>query len=396
MKRIKNFSFILIISILCGCASYENNKFDDVPYVNLTSVDLYIGNDAPTEYKSVQLTSSPEGKQYQWSSIIPSVATVTQSGLVTAVGEGFTEITVASENHTTSVNVNVHKWVPLTGFTLGATSKYVNFAQRFQILLYPEPADASVVNVKWTSSNPDICQVLDNGWATFWGDVEGESVTITATIEGFPPQEKTFMRRITPTLLDMTTWSFPGAELQKTDGHRGSYGFSSSMGTDDGVGLEAMLRPDNDDGGNFWHTAWNNPNLTYPHWFIIDLGAKAEVSGVLFRRRLGNGGTAKGYYVFTYKGTGSIPTDGSNSPPWYRDDNNNNQMGGVANWKDYWQQQGFDWPFDPSTDDPQTNYMDEENLPAARYFMFYFDKSDQGSGQYAFFSRFRLYGRYVE
>jgi hypothetical protein len=71
-------------------------------------------------------------------------------------------------------------------------------------------------------------------------------------------------------------------------------------------------------------------------------------------------------------------------------------MGGVSNWADYWQKQGSDWPFDPRTNDDQTSYMDEENLPVGRLFLFYFDKAHKGSGDNVMLSKFRLWGKYVK
>ena len=377
---------ILVAAILYGCVEYENKKFDDVPYVNVNSVELYIGAGAPESRKSLQLVSSPSGKQYVWTSLVPGVATVSQSGLITAVAEGFSEITIASENHTTSVSVRVRKWVPLESFTLGAASLYVNFNQRLRLLVIPEPVDASEVNVKWTSSRPDICPVIDNGWITFWGD-EGESAIITATVEGLPPVEKLFKRL---KLLDRSTWSFPGTELPR-DGNRGTYGFSTSHWSDGG-GIASMLDENN---GTYWHTAWGSPNSNYPQWFIADLGDEAVIDGVVFRRRQGDARGNIGYWFFTYKEAGDLPTDGSNSPPWFRDDNNTNKMGGVDNWRDYWQQHGSDWPFNPNTDDEQTNYMDEENLPVGRYLLFYFNTNHRGGGNNVMISKFKLYGNYV-
>jgi hypothetical protein len=44
---------------------------------------------------------------FQWSSSVPSVATVDATGLVRAVGPGITDISVSANNHNASAQVHV-------------------------------------------------------------------------------------------------------------------------------------------------------------------------------------------------------------------------------------------------------------------------------------------------
>jgi len=375
MNRIKVFSFIAIASIVCGCAVFEEKKFSEVPFVNVTSAELFIGAGAPEGRGSIQLTSSPEGTQYTWTSLQPSVATVSQTGLVTAVSEGFSEITVASGSDVATVNIRVREWVPLEGFTLGNLRRYVTWGERFQIFVNPIPPNASEVNVNWETSDPSIASVLENGWVTYWGD-EGEFVTITATVEGVEQRSTTFSRRVTPVRLDRSGWTFPGY-VPGSEDRTISY---SSQATNEGGGVlphgrvVAML---DGDPGTYWHSRWRSPAQPYPHWYIISLNQLVEIHAVLVQRRPGDARGATGYYLYTCE---TEPTDINDPVDGYD-----------------WKRVG-EYPFNPGINDEQISYIDdeEEPLPQARYVKVYFDTSHQGTSVYAMMAEFALLGRVIE
>ncbi|NDV47393.1 DUF4959 domain-containing protein [Paludibacter sp. 221] len=68
--------------------------------------------------------------------------------------------------------------------------------------------------------------------------------------------------------LDSSTWTFPG---YKANSNSATIGYSSQAtnegGTKDGK-ITAILDGKSE---SFWHTSYSNPDLDYPHWFIIDL-----------------------------------------------------------------------------------------------------------------------------
>ncbi|MDD4591664.1 MAG: Ig-like domain-containing protein, partial [Parabacteroides sp.] len=112
---------VVILTMLAGCNNYDSFVVTEKPYVNQKSVQLYFGEHAG-DRSTIQLVSSPVGKNYTWTSQDPTVATVDQNGLVKAVGEGITSIVVSSKDDQTIIDVNVKKYIPLVGFTLSTHS----------------------------------------------------------------------------------------------------------------------------------------------------------------------------------------------------------------------------------------------------------------------------------
>ena len=370
MNRIKIFSFATIAAMLCGCVKFEEKKFSEVPFIDVTSADLFVGAGVPEGRGSIQLTSSPEGKQYTWTSLQPSVATVSQTGLVTAVSAGFSEITVASDNHATSVNIRVREWVPLESFTLGNLRRYVSWSERFQIFVNPVPSDASEVKVKWESSDPNIASVLENGWVTYWGE-EGEFATITATIEGVGQQSTTFGSLVR---LDRSGWTFPGYD-DNTEDPTISY---STQATNEGASPNGRVIGMLD--GNtatYWHSRYRSPSAVYPHWYIISLNQLVEVHALFVQQRAGNAPRgATGFYFYTCETEPTDPNDPVNGYDWRR-------VG--------------EYPF-RAIDDEQVVYIDDETepLPKARYIKMYFDTQHRGTTDYAMMAEFGLFGRVLE
>ncbi|MEO6443754.1 MAG: Ig-like domain-containing protein, partial [Gemmatimonadaceae bacterium] len=123
------------------------------------------------------------GRVITWISGAPSVATVTQTGLVTAVGVGSALIFAASEGISASVTVTVS--------TIGVALVRVqpatgSITQGEQLQLTATAVDGNGANIPgkvatWTSSNDAVMTVSSAGRVT--GVAPGQ-VTITATIEG--------------------------------------------------------------------------------------------------------------------------------------------------------------------------------------------------------------------
>lgn len=154
--------------------------------VNVVSVSL-----SPTslamvegETKSINVSVSPENatnKNVTWSSSDPNVASV-DKGTVTAIKAGSATISVkaADGGKTASCSVTVEaKYVPVAGITLDMTSAEIRAGEFAMLTAAIEPADATNVNVTWTSSDSSVATV-ENG--KVYGVKTGTAV-ITATTE---------------------------------------------------------------------------------------------------------------------------------------------------------------------------------------------------------------------
>ena len=199
MKTRNNISYlkgiatiVIVILAMCGCKEFKYDKFNitDKPFVNYTSVELFLGEGAGNR-SSIQLISSPVGVKYTWTSFDESVATVTQTGLITAVSEGITTVSVASQNDETKVSVIVRKWIPLEDFILDTYEKTIAWkgrADRFKInTLFVPPNTTESTAIQWSSSNPEVATALANGWVIY--HEEGEAM-ITASIAGIEKSAK--------------------------------------------------------------------------------------------------------------------------------------------------------------------------------------------------------------
>ena len=147
-----------------------------------TTVGLYEG-----ETHSLSATVSPDNatnKNVTWSSKDTSVATVSSSGLITAVGEGDTTITVTTEDggFTDSVTVLVEKDpnVPVTGVTISPTTLNLNEGDTASVSATVSPSNATNKNVTYSSGNTTIATVSSTG--SVCAISEGV-VNITATTE---------------------------------------------------------------------------------------------------------------------------------------------------------------------------------------------------------------------
>ena len=134
-------SLFFLVILTGGCNTFDTFNVTDKPFVDQTSVQLYIGEYAG-ERNAVQLTSSPADNSYVWTSKDPNVASVDQTGLIKAVGEGITSVVLQSENDQTVIDVKVQEFIPLEGFEIN-TNSVIGFWQNTTpifITLFPENA----------------------------------------------------------------------------------------------------------------------------------------------------------------------------------------------------------------------------------------------------------------
>jgi uncharacterized protein YjdB len=334
IKTITGCGICLVLALtafMLGCDKYSEFNTTEKPFVNMTSVDLYIGEYAD-ERNQIQLTCSPSNRKYSWTSNAPEIATVDQDGLVTAHSEGFAVIVVASGNDFTEVFLRVREYVPLTGFTLDRSE----FAGKMQditfIQVLPIPEDASEVIIQWTSSNDKVAQIFSNGLLKVVG--LGQSV-ITASAVGV-----TRTVTVTNNVFPFTSENIPG------------FSAGSNLET---IGYSSQHPPyliTNLFDGNpatFWHTRYAAPAGNFPHWCIFDLKKEYSLTDFMIQRRQGFV-SLNGFYFYVCP---DVPVD-KNDP-----------------------ENGYDWVLndeyliDPYINDEQ--WFEVTARPAARYLKLYFD-----------------------
>jgi trimeric autotransporter adhesin len=122
------------------------------------------------------------GRVFTWASSAPTVATVSTSGLVTAVGEGLATITATSEGRSGSVEMSVGGR-PVSTVTLTVPRNAIRVSETIQATAVLRDSTGLIVvrPITWSTSAPTVATVSSTGVITAVGV---GSATITATSEG--------------------------------------------------------------------------------------------------------------------------------------------------------------------------------------------------------------------
>ncbi len=144
------------------------------------------------------------GRTITWTSATPSVATVSASGLVTAVAPGTASITATSEGiaGNASVTVNTPPVSPVASVTVSAASTTLQVGQSSQLTVVLKDAQGQVLSgrsIAYASSNTAVATVsasglvsgLAAGSATMSVTSEGVTGTLAMTVQSSAPPPPT-------------------------------------------------------------------------------------------------------------------------------------------------------------------------------------------------------------
>ncbi len=157
------------------------------PVVKVTQIQLSQTWASINEGKELQLTATvlpadATNQSLNWSSSVEGVATVDQTGKVTAIKEGTTVITAtAKDGSGISASCTVQVTIPnvmVTGITLNKTAASVVKGKTVALTATVTPDTATNKTVKWTTSNENVATVSTGGVVT--AKAAG-TATITAT-----------------------------------------------------------------------------------------------------------------------------------------------------------------------------------------------------------------------
>ncbi len=188
MKRrlIALFTILLSVSLI---ATYSCKK-EKVKSVSVTEVGL---NKTSTtliegETETLVATVTPENatdKSVVWESGNESAATVSQEGLVTAVGEGKATITVKTNDGGFSASCEVtvkKKVIAVTSVVLGNTELTLVEGEEEKLAVSVTPENATDKSVVWESGNESVATVSQEGLVTAVG--EGKATITVKTNDG--------------------------------------------------------------------------------------------------------------------------------------------------------------------------------------------------------------------
>jgi len=183
MKRV----FICKIALFLCFALTTCVGEEDIGGVKVTSVtlDLTALNLSVGSSGALIVTILPENaanKKVIWESSNPSVATVSSSGIVTAISTGTATITVRTESGGKIASCTVTVTIAVTGVSLNKNAATLAIGGTEQLTATVQPQNASNKNVTWNSSNTAIASVSSNGLVTA---LAAGTATITVrTVDG--------------------------------------------------------------------------------------------------------------------------------------------------------------------------------------------------------------------
>lgn len=164
---------IALRSIVLATEQGGQYKPDDVVYtienkvpvtgitLNATSQELNAGQ--TFQLSATVAPSNATNKSVKWSSNKTSVATVSSTGVVTAVAAGSATITCEAQDGSgvmATCNITV-KPILVTEIILNATNLELTVGQTFQLKETLVPSEVSWWDVKWSSNNTSVATVVD-------------------------------------------------------------------------------------------------------------------------------------------------------------------------------------------------------------------------------------------
>lgn len=181
----KTFLFTIVAFMsLSGCTVPNPGEVvteKEVTSITLNETSKQLVVDDTFQLNATVLPNDATNKNVTWSSSDTDVASVNNSGMVTALKAGNTTVTVTSVSKPTikaTCNIVVsNKIVEVSSITLSETSKTVTEGDSFTLTATVLPGEATDKSITWTSSNTSVATV-SNGTVTTLTD---GTTTITAT-----------------------------------------------------------------------------------------------------------------------------------------------------------------------------------------------------------------------
>lgn len=191
MKRrlIALFTILLSVSLIAtySCKK-EKDKSVAVTEVRLdkTATTLFEGD--TEELMATVMPENATDKGIEWKSDNESVATVSQTGLVTALKDGSATITVITNDGGFSASCEVtvkKKVIAVTGVKLSAASMTLREGDKGTLTATVEPANATNKNVEWWTSDLDVVSVTStSGGSNGYVEARGAGkATVTVKTE---------------------------------------------------------------------------------------------------------------------------------------------------------------------------------------------------------------------
>ena len=204
----KKALFAALCCLLAVSACKKDEQEVHVTGVSVSPATLSLVEGTSDQLRATVTPSDAANKSVSWTSSATAIATVDNTGKVTAVSAGTATITVktADGGKTTTCAVTVTtKVIPVTGISIeeGATAE-VEEGKTVTLTAKVQPDNATDKTVTWTSSNKAIATVADGvvtgvaaGQAVITAKAGDKEATCTVTVKRPEPVDGKSMKEVT-------------------------------------------------------------------------------------------------------------------------------------------------------------------------------------------------------
>lgn len=184
-----------------SCLVTVVKRFVEVSSIELDRTELAMVEDDEVTLHATVMPEDATDKTISWSSSDSSVAFVDDTGKVKAIKEGETVITARAGEHAADCKVIVSaKKIDVTMVMLNRNSLDMIVGDEFTLVATIIPVDATVQTIQWSTSDPGIATVdeegkvtaIKEGGAKIVAYVDGKTAECNVTVNFIPVQSITF------------------------------------------------------------------------------------------------------------------------------------------------------------------------------------------------------------
>ena len=148
------------------CQVIVEPKIVPVESIQLDETTLKLTEGEARQLKATVAPDNATNQKVTWSSSRPEVATVDETGKVTAVKAGGVTITATADGKTAKCQVTTVEPVAVTGVSLSPEAVQLAVGTTTTLKATVAPDNATNQKVTWSSSNPEVATVEGNGLIT--------------------------------------------------------------------------------------------------------------------------------------------------------------------------------------------------------------------------------------
>jgi uncharacterized protein YjdB len=188
-------------------------------------------------------------KRIVWTSSNPAVATVSETGTVTALTAGSATITATSESESKTATYLVSAYVPVTGVAFSGVATKIAKGATNQIAAVILPSNATTKTVFWSSSDSSVATIsstglitaIETGTAIITVRTFDETKTATITVSVLPNTLTVAGGNRTITRGGTNTVTILGGESQTTQSDLTFYSSDTSVATVNNAGTISAI-----------------------------------------------------------------------------------------------------------------------------------------------------------